>query len=116
MPSEACCDMGLAYPGWPAKSTVPGGKGPVFETVRPNCVRSAGEMQANCPVGGVPQPMRVFWTGFAVRPSANNVWKIAAELVAGVPLGGPRIETRVLAMVRWPLLLPSTLTTPGIWA
>src|SRR5271170_1949018 len=96
MPSEACCDIGLLYPGWPAKSTVPGGSGPVLGTVRPNCARSCGVMHAYCPAAGVPQPMMLFCTGFAVRPSLNNVWKINGDVTVGF-CGSPSMETRVLA-------------------
>src|ERR1039458_4299855 len=106
MPNEACCDCGGRQFGCPEKSTVPGGRDPVVATVRPNCVRSPGPIHAFCPAGGVPH--RIF-------PSANSVWKIAAELSAGFP-GTPKIDTRVLAICRVPLTLPRVFTTLGICA
>ncbi len=64
-PERPVATLGLVF-GCPANSTVPGGSGPELGTDKPNCARSACEMHAYWPGGGVPQ---------FIFPSPNSVWK-----------------------------------------
>ena len=59
-------------------------------------------IQEFAPAGGWPH--RIF-------PCANIAPKISAEFAGGAP----RIVTKVLAICRTPLTLPSSFTTAGIW-
>src|SRR6185437_1637865 len=106
IPTSACCEYGLRYPGCALNSTLSGGTGPVLVMLIPNCVRSAGVMQAT--LGAVA------W-GHVTLPCANNVWKIAAEVrLAGNP-GTPVKGTKTCGIWRTPLTNPRVFTTSAIW-